>query len=155
MAFPSEISRNNAMKVFSFTFYANVQEDAQGRNTGYMDGYKEGDDLQIAYRGFVDVDSTYQGRQRLESVAHALYARFNNPDLRPEGYRGPSMSLGSVLEIQGVHFAVAPLDFTEVKIWQSRIYPKDARWTVGEPRDNAVLALEPIRKVTQHLEVQL
>jgi hypothetical protein len=131
------------VKTFSFTYYVNVQEDAQGRRTGWDVGYIAGDALQIAYRGFVAADPPGTGRQRLETMAEALFSRFNNPDLRPAGYRGPSMSVGSVVEIQGVHFAVDPLGFKEVEIWQSSIAPRDSRWFLccdaGDSTDRSVL----------------
>jgi hypothetical protein len=130
------------MKVFSFTYFVNVQENSRGHLTGFTEGYKNGDDLLIAYRGFVAADSLYKGRQRLENAAHALFAIFNHPDMRPAGYRGPSMSVGSVVEIQGVHFAVEPLGWKEVEIWQSRIAVKDVRWTVGNPTDGTVLTTQ-------------
>lgn len=142
---PTPHSKDGPMKVFSFTYYVNMQEDAQGRLTGFLDGYKNGDDLQIAYRGLISADSFYEGRQRLEAVAHALFARFNHPDMRPAGYRGPSMSVGSVIEIQGVHFAVEPLDFKEVEIWQSQIHAQDGRWTAAtgpRSREHGILTME-------------
>lgn len=139
--------KQDVMKAFSFTYYVNIQEDAQGRFSGYEYGYQEGDTLQIGYRGFISVDSTFEGRSRLESVAHALYARFNHPDMRPAGYRGPSMTIGSVIEIQGVHFAVESLDFKEVEIWQSPISPRDVRWidAPGPSPEESLLVMKAIR----------
>jgi hypothetical protein len=142
-----ERKKPEQMKVFSFTFYTNVQEDSVGRLAGREQGYKRADRLQIAFRGFISTDPPlHEGHRKLELVAHALYVRFNHPDMRPVGYRGPSMSIGDVVEIQGVHFAVERgAEFSEVEIWQSPIHAKDWRWTdATDPRcEDNILTMEP------------
>jgi hypothetical protein len=114
---------------YSFTYYWNSQEDAHGRNTGMLDGFRDGDTLQIAFRGLFECAFPVKKAEDLESVAEVLFVVFNDPDRRPAEYRGPSMSVGSVLEIQGKCFAVAPCGFVPVEIWKCPIEDGNPRWS--------------------------
>jgi len=119
-------------QTYSFTYYWNAQQDEKGRFTAFFDGYKSGDPLQIAYRGLVEVTAVNLFRDSLQlAIAEALFSLFNGPDRWPVDYRGPSMSVGSVLEIQGSFFAVASVGFESVDIWGSPICPGDRRWYSG------------------------
>lgn len=115
---------------YSFTFYWNAQRDDQGHLVGFLDGYRPGHKLEIAYRGFVKVSEEDKARLQpdLFTVADVLFAVFNEDGRRPSSYRGPSMSVGNVIEIQGRCFAVAPIGFESVEIWESEIAPCDPRW---------------------------
>jgi len=62
-------------------------------------------------------------------VAEVLFVVFNDPDRRPSEYRGPPMNVGSVLEIQGKCFAVAPCGFVPVEIWKSAIKDGNPLWS--------------------------
>jgi hypothetical protein len=108
---------------FSYTYYWNAEQDENGRNIGLMDGYLPGHKLQIAHRGFIEtaVFPDVRKQSDLEMVAEALFFNFNNPAKRPAGYRGPSMSIGSVIEIQGVCFRCMSFGFEITEIWQSPI----------------------------------
>jgi hypothetical protein len=115
---------------YAFTFYWNGQRDAAGRLVGFLDGYRPGDKLEIAYQGFVLIHGVDEARSlpALLTVAESLFAIFNDDDRRPACYRGPSMSVGNVVEIQGVCYAVASVGFERVEIWQSEIDIGDRRW---------------------------
>ncbi len=115
---------------YSFTFYWNAQRAPQGYLVGFLEGYQPGHRLEIAYRGLVSVleDDRPRASEHLLWVAEILFAVFNDESRRPACYRGPSMSVGNVVEIQGVCFAVAPLGFEPVEIWQSEITPCDEGW---------------------------
>ena len=119
---------------YSFTFYWNAQRDPAGHLIGFLDGYQPGHQLEIAYQGFVSVEEPDKPRELadLVRVADVLFAVFNDDDRRPACYRGPSMSVGNVVEIQGVCFAVAPVGFERIEIWQSEISPCDRRWVRAE-----------------------
>lgn len=115
---------------YSFTFYWNAQRAPQGYLVGFLEGYRPGHSLEIAYRGFVSVGDDDRPRvpEDLLRVAETLFAIFNDEQRRPACYRGPSMSVGNVVEIQGICFAVATLGFERVEIWQSEIAACDGRW---------------------------
>jgi|GEM_PF-3670772 len=115
---------------YAFTFYWNAERDAAGHAVGFLDGYRPGHKLEIAYQGFVLIHEDDESRNlpALVTVAERLFAIFNDNDLRPACYRGPSMSVGSVVEIQGVCYAVTSIGFERVEIWESEIGPADRRW---------------------------
>jgi hypothetical protein len=119
-------------RTYSFTYYWNARQDEKGRFTAFFDGFTSGDPLQIAYRGLVEVRAINLFRDSLQlAIAEALFSTFNGPDRWPADYRGPSMSVGNVLEIQGSCFAVASVGFESVDIWDSPISPGDRRWYSG------------------------
>jgi len=115
---------------YSFTFYWNAQRDDQGPLVGFLDGYRPGHKLEIAYRGFVKIHEEHKTRVQsdLFTVADVLFAIFNEDGRRPSSYRGPSMSVGNVIEIQGLCLAVASVGFESVEIWESEITSCDPRW---------------------------
>jgi hypothetical protein len=116
-------------RAYSFTYYWNARQDEKGRFTAFFDGHKSGDPLQIAYRGLVEVRAVNLFRDSLQvAIAETLFGRFNDPDRWPADYRGPSMTVGNVLEIQGSCFAVAAAGFEPVDIWESPIGPGPRQW---------------------------
>ncbi len=115
-------------KIYSFTYYWNAQVDGQGRNVGFFMGYSEGDALQIAYRGFVELEFVCRDMETLESAAEFLWGIFNDSDRRPADYHGPSMSVSSVVEVQGVCYAAEPIGFKTATICKSEIHPGEASW---------------------------
>lgn len=120
-------------RTLSFTYYWNNEKDAQGRNVGFF-GFKSGHALQIAYRGFVEVDFSIDIDYESEAVvvaANKLFRIFNDDVCRPRNYRGPSMLVGSVLEINSVFLAVTNTGFRVVSIFGSNITPCPDAWIAG------------------------
>ena len=111
-----------------FTYYWNAETDSKGRAIGFLEGFQPGHKIQVAYRGMVDMGPDFHvcSKDDLVTVMSRLFATFNIG--RPEGYRGPSMSVGSVVEIQGVCFAVESVGFKMVEIWESYVEPTPVSW---------------------------
>jgi hypothetical protein len=115
-----------------YRYYWNEKKDEQGRNISMLDGYTPGDPLCLAYESEVTYDNC-----EFMAAAEYLFYQFNSDDLRPVDYRGPSMSVGSVIEfddnilgLPGKKTALAcdVFGFIQVDISQSRIVPTDPRW---------------------------
>jgi hypothetical protein len=102
------------MKTFVYIYFVNTQEDPDGRYTGYEYGYREGDELTLAWVGPVKaVDEDH--------ACDTLYNMFNNPDKRPTDYRGPSASKGSVFVLDGKAYALQMPCYVRVNIESSNI----------------------------------
>jgi hypothetical protein len=104
----------------NYKFYWNLQVDEKGRSISMCDGFTVGDPLCIAYEGEIDPAVDWLG------TAELLFHKFNMD--RPDNYRGPSMSVGSVIEFDGKAYAVASCGFVEVDISGSEVRPTDPRW---------------------------
>lgn len=120
---------------YSFTYYWNAQRDNAGRPVGFFDGYLPGHRLEIAYRGLVEVAEITRTRDLLDlfRAAETLFVIFNDDARRPTCYHGPSMSVGSVVEVQGVCLTVASYGFERVEIWQSEIGLCNPQWISTAP----------------------
>lgn len=83
-----------------------------------QDGYKPGDPLCCAYQGEVDYSLSAVTGSNINIVLDFLWGMFNT-DNRPADYLGPSMSVGSIITLSGVAFAVKPFGFEQVDISSS------------------------------------
>lgn len=101
--------------MIEYKYYWNDQKDAQGRNTAMMDGYKEGDPLTLMYSGSLLNMTTAL------TACDDLFYMFNADGARPADYRGPSMSIGSVIQLGSKAYAVESVGFREVDISRSPI----------------------------------
>jgi hypothetical protein len=83
-----------------------------------QDGYKPGDPLCCASQGEVDYSLSAVTGSNINIVLDFLWRMFNT-DNRPADYLGPSMSVGSIITLSGVAFAVKPFGFEQVDISSS------------------------------------
>jgi hypothetical protein len=110
-------------KTVAYQYYWNSQEDAQGRYIGMMDGFKLGDKLTLAYEGTVSVPSDAGDLE----ISEKLFEIFNID--RPDDYRGPSMSIGSVVILNNERScSVAHCGFLPADISKSTLQPQPAKW---------------------------
>lgn len=112
-----------------YRYLWNRAEDEHGRNLGLMDGYVPGNPLCVAYEG--EITGVLPEDTPSRALA-ALYRIFNID--RPTDYRGPSLSVGSVVEfIDGERrraYACASVGWIVADISTSPILPTDPRWRV-------------------------
>ena len=111
-----------------YRYLWNERKDGQGRNTSMFDGYQSGDPLCVAYEE--EIGGAGQTALRYLSLfCDTLFTTFNL--YRPDDYKGPSMSVGSVIDF-GEHgaFAVERAGFKQVDISTSPIVPTDPRWRI-------------------------
>ncbi|HMF62998.1 MAG TPA: hypothetical protein VK608_02835 [Edaphobacter sp.] len=106
----------------AYKYFWNMQKDPQGRFIGMMDGFTYGDPLCLAHEG------TIEARPDPLATCEDLFHRYNADDARSPDYRGPSMSIGSVVEFSGEAYAVARQGFVKVDISGSKVAPADPRW---------------------------
>lgn len=119
-----------------YVYYWNMQKDEKGRFTTF-DGFREGDPLCIADSGEVADVTTLEeraGKKTLlnwaEFVLDRLFEIYNT-DLRPAHYRGPSMSVGSVIQLGNTYFTVEPVGYKEISsLSASPIVPAPSEWRV-------------------------
>ena len=103
----------------NYIFYWNSHEDGK---VGPVRGYKPTDELIKAYAGTYKVEHA----QRPEYVLDRLFEQFNL--FRPIDYFGPNMSMGSVVELNGVAWSVNNVGFSEVDLSNNAIRPTPTRW---------------------------
>jgi hypothetical protein len=107
----------------------NEAKDSKGRHLGFF-GFKKGHPLCVAYEG--DIECLADADEM-----HLLCDLFSifNTERRPVDYRGPSMSVGSVIELQlptgCEYYAVVAVGFFSVSsdmFSASEIIPSPAVW---------------------------
>jgi hypothetical protein len=110
-----------------YKYYWNLQTDEQGRSISMMDGFNIGDPLCLAHEGDIETNGSLA-----YTVLDELYYRFNAPGARPTDYRGPSMSIGSVVVLDSQKaYRCDRIGFSEVHLSdfnRSEIRPTDPRW---------------------------
>jgi hypothetical protein len=108
-----------------YRFYNNSQLTPSGHFSGLLDGWKHGDELTLAYEGILDT-----GLALPSSQAEELFRIFNEPGARPAGYRGPSMSVGDVIQLVDTNqdFAVDRFGFREVRIQGAPMGARNPKW---------------------------
>lgn len=113
----------------AYKYFWNMQKDQQGRFISMMDGFTHGDPLCLAHEG------TIEAKPDPLATCEDLFHRYNSDDARQPDYRGPSMSIGSVVEFSGEAYAVARQGFVKVDISGSEIVPADSRWRTKADRE--------------------
>jgi len=108
--------------LYQYTYYWNDAKDEAGHWLGFF-GYEPGHKLVVAYRGQVKAPT-------IPDALDKLYQIFNT-EYRPASYRGPSMSVGSVIGIGEGFYACAPVGWLEVDAKDSTFAPCDRRWWIG------------------------
>lgn len=108
------------MKV-EYVILINWQQDAEGRYTSFMDGYKPGDRLMSAWAGEIELPPIEQ--EPIVNISHLdiceqLFEIFNINF--PEGYRNRSLSVGDVVRLKiernVYYFAVDHIGFKQVEV---------------------------------------
>ena len=88
-----------------------------------QDGYKPGDPLSSVPspvgRGLTTASMACRHRAATLLLMLDFLWRMFNTDNRPADYLGPSMSVGSIITLSGVAFAVKPFGFEQVDISSS------------------------------------
>jgi hypothetical protein len=78
----------------------------------------------VAYEGeFEHEDLELSQESTIWGLLEHLFVMFNQDGRRPAEYRGPSMSVGSVVKLFDKTYAVRHIGFAEVDISQSSIAP--------------------------------
>lgn len=119
----------------AYRYYWNANEDEKGRFTTFF-GFNPGDKLQVAYEG--EIPSGSDSEEALEK----LFVKFNSPYERPDDYRGPSMSVGSVVTLgfpdtgEAVSYSVSNFGFKVADISKCEIVSTDPRWIAPKVSKN-------------------
>jgi hypothetical protein len=115
--------------MMKYQYLWNEKKDSEGRHPSLWDGYQPGDPLCLAWEGDTGMNGTDA------ELCEDLFHLFNAPGARPEGYRGPSMSVGSVVvlgdlaHVSNVAYAVDRVGFKQVDITASPIVDAPKEWT--------------------------
>jgi hypothetical protein len=108
------------MEAVPYKFFWDEKKDDKGREIALLRGYKAGDPLLMVY------ESTIAWHANDMQLLEDLYRKFNIE--HPVDYHGPSMSVGSVINLAGKWYACMPFGFESVeppKEEQLVVYPSE------------------------------
>lgn len=107
--------------IYSFTYYWNAEVDAKGRNVGFF-GYEPTHRLEVAYQGFIFSDQPAIFAELVERLFYVFDVA------HPSDYRGPSMSVGSVVAINCQAYKCASTGFEKVDLTNNSISACPTGW---------------------------
>jgi hypothetical protein len=115
----------------TYAYFWNSQLDEDGRDRGLYLGHQPNDELTLADIGVVDIPGAESTPDADLDALDTIYSMYNNPARRPQEYRGPSMSIGSVVILGEKAYSVTREGFQPTVLGECRIKTPDPRWIDG------------------------